>query len=331
MSFGSPAWLLLLALLPVLAWLRRRQGHPPAFLYSSVQLVKGITGLTRSGARGFLLKLRWLCLGLLVLGMARPQTGEGQERVTASGIDIALALDLSSSMASEEFELRGERVNRLILAKDALTRFIEKRTSDRIGLVVFARDAFVAAPLTLDHGFLLQNLERTTLNMVPDGTAIGLGLSAALNRLRDVQSKSKIVILMTDGQNNAGKVPPLTAAEAAETLGIKVYTIGVGTRGMAPMPQIDPFGRKRYVQVPVDIDEETLQQIAQKTGGRYFRADKSETLNQIYDEIDGMEKTEVAVKRYQYYQELFPWPVLAGLALLLFEIALGNTVWRRLP
>ena len=331
MTFGTPYLLALLALLPLLAWLRGRQGQPASFLYSSVQLVKGITGITRSGARGFLLRLRWLCLALLLVGLARPQAGEGQKRVTASGIDIAFALDLSSSMASEDFEIRGERVNRLALAKDALTRFIEKRESDRIGLVVFAKDAFVAGPLTLDHDFLLQNLARLKLDMIPDGTAIGLGLSAALNRLRDLTSKSKIVILMTDGQNNAGKVPPLTAAEVAQTLGIKVYTIGVGTRGLAPVPVIDPFGRKRYDQRPVDIDEETLQEIAKRTGGRYFRADKTETLREIYDEIDQMEKTEVAVKRYQYFQELFPWPVLAGLIILLLELALSNTVWRRLP
>jgi Ca-activated chloride channel family protein len=235
-------------------------------------------------------------------------------------------------MSSEDFEIAGERVNRLVIAKDVLKKFVDKRLNDRIGLVAFAGQAYIAAPLTLDHGFLLNNLERLELaTPEKDGTAIGSGLAAALNRLRDVKSKSKIVILMTDGQNNAGKVPPLTAAEAAQTLNVKTYTIGVGTRGMAPVPYIDPFGRKRYNSQPVDIDEETLKQIASKTGGHYYRADNAEALRSIYDEIDRLEKTEVEVKKFQRYQELFPWVVLPALVSLLLEIILSHTVWRKLP
>lgn len=331
MTFANPYLLALLLLLPVLAWLKGKRGPQAAFLYSSVQLVKGIMGLTRSHVGQILMRMRWLALALFIVALARPQLGEGETQIVASGIDIVVAVDLSGSMAAEDFELKGERVNRLIIAKDVLAKFIAKRPSDRIGLVAFAGRAYIAAPLTLDHGFLLQNLQRLDLGTIEDGTAIGSGLTAALNRLRELKSKSKIVILMTDGQNNAGKVPPLTAADAAQSLGVKTYTIGVGTRGTAPMPRTDVFGRKVYVSTPVDIDEDTLKAIAQKTGGKYYRADSSETLREIYAEIDQLEKTEIQVKKHQRYQELFPWVVLAGLTVLLLEIILSNTVWRKLP
>jgi Ca-activated chloride channel family protein len=331
-TIAHPYFLLLLLLLPVLAWLKGKIGFQPAFLYSSVQLVRGITGITRSRAGSILLKLRWLALALFILALARPQLGEGETKITASGIDIVLAIDLSGSMSSEDFELRGQRVNRLMIAKDVLQKFIAKRPNDRIGLVAFATDAYIAAPLTLDHDFLLQNLERLEIAAPgKDQTAIGSALAAAVNRLRELKSKSKIVILMTDGQNNAGKVPPLTAAEAAQTLKVKVYTIGVGTRGMAPIPYIDAFGRKRSKQQPVDIDEDTLTQIAKRTGGKYYRADKTETLRSVYDEIDRLEKTEVEVKKYQRYRELFPLVALPGLVVLLLEVILNHTVWRKLP
>src|SRR6184192_203388 len=329
MTFAHPYLLLLLLLLPALAWLKGKVGFQPAFLYSSVQLVRGITGITRSRAGSILLKLRWLALSLFLLALARPQLGEGETKVSASGIDIVVAIDLSGSMGSEDFELKGQRVNRLGIAKNVLEKFIAKRPNDRIGLVAFARDAYIAAPLTLDHDFLQQNLERLELATPgKDGTAIGSALSAALNRLRDIKSKSKIVILMTDGQNNAGKVPPLTAAEAAETIGVKVYTIGVGTRGMAPMPVgRNPFtGEVVYRDEPVDIDEATLQQIFRRTGGKYYRADKTETLRSIYDEIDRLEKTDVEVKKYQRYREMFPFVVLPGLVVLLLEVILNQTV-----
>jgi Ca-activated chloride channel family protein len=198
-------------------------------------------------------------------------------------------------------------------------------------LVAFAGRAYIASPLTLDHDFLLQNLDRLDLGLIEDSTAIGSAISTALNRLRDVKSKSKIVILMTDGQNNAGKVPPLTAAEAAQALGVKVYTIGVGTRGVAPMPTTDPFGRKRYVQVQVDIDEDTLQKIADLTGGKYFRADNANALRSIYGEIDRLEKTEVSMKKFVRYEEVFEWFAVSGLFLVLLELILSNTVWRKLP
>lgn len=331
MTFANPWLLLLLLAVPVVAWLKGRRKQQAAFLYSSVQLVKGIIGFHRSAAGVILPKLRWLALILLIIGLARPQRFEGEIQTRASGIDIVVAVDLSKSMAAEDFEVEGRRVNRLEIAKAVLTDFIDRRPGDRIGLVAFAGRAYIASPMTLDHPFLLQNLERLNMNSIEDGTAIGSGLSASLNRLRDMESKSKIVILMTDGQNNSGKIPPLTAAEAAETIGIKVYTIGVGTRGTAPMPYIDVFGQRRYNLVEVNIDEETLKAIADRTGGKYYRADNTEALMKIYDEIDQLEKTEIEVKKYLQFKELFPWFVLPGLGLLLLEILLAHTIWRRLP
>jgi Ca-activated chloride channel family protein len=332
MRFAYPYVLLLLLAVPLLAWLRQRLGKRPAFIYSSTQLVRGISGVARSRAGLILTRLRWLALALLLVGLARPQRDEGETQVTASGIDIVVAFDLSTSMTSEDFEIDGQRVNRLEVARRVLHEFIDKRPSDRIGLVAFARNPYIAAPLTLDHDFLRQNLDRLTFATADeDGTAIGSGLAAAVNRLRDVRSKSKIVILMTDGQNNAGKVPPLTAAEAANALQVKTYTIGVGTQGLAPVPYVDAFGRKRYVNQPVNIDEDTLRAIADRTGGQYYRARDTATLRSIYAEIDRLEKTEVQVKKYQNYRELFPWVALPGLILLLLEIILANTAWRTLP
>lgn len=331
MTFAQPWLLLLLLVVPVLAWLRRRLARDSAFLYSSTQLTLGVAFLRPSFAALTLRRLRWLALALLVVALARPQRPEGEARVTASGIDIVIALDLSMSMAAEDFELQGRRANRVAAAKDVIERFVARRPDDRIGLVAFAGNAYVAAPLTLDHQFLLQSLGRLRLGLIEDGTAIGSGLSAALNRLRDVPARSRVVILMTDGQNNAGKISPELAAEAARALDVKVYTIGVGTRGVAPMPQVDAFGRTRYVQVEVDIDEDTLQRIAEMTGGRYFRATDSRSLREIYAEIDRLERSEVETRQYVQYEELFGWFAVPGLILLLLEFVLGHTVWRKLP
>ncbi len=332
MSFAHPFALLLLGFIPVLAWLRGKFGQDAAFLYSSVQLVKPISNLRQSKAGAVLLLLRWLVLALGVVALAQPRLVTGETRIKSSGVDIAVAMDLSGSMESEDFVVAGQRVNRINLAKDALKKFIEKRINDRIGLIVFATEAFVASPPTLDHDFLLQDLERIRIGTIdPNRTAIGSALTIALNRLRELKSKSKIIILMTDGENNSGQVPPLTAAEVAQALGIKIYTIGVGIRGNAPMPARDAFGRKRYMMVPVDIDENTLTAIAEKTGGKYYRADSAETLHKIYDDIDHLEKTEVEVKKFQHYQELFGWCVACAICLLVLEIVLSQTVWRKLP
>jgi Ca-activated chloride channel family protein len=332
MTFAYPWLLLLLLLLPLLAWLKGKRGRPPAFVYSSVQLVRSVLNVTRSRSGGFLTALRWLALALLIVALAQPRLTKSETKVSASGIDIAVAIDLSGSMASEDFETSDGRVNRIDMAKTVLKKFIDKRSDDRIGLVAFATQAYIAAPLTLDHDFLQQNLERLELNSI-DGsqTAIGSGLSTAINRLRELKSKSKIVILMTDGQNNAGKIAPLTAAEAAKSLGVKVYTIGIGMRGTAPMP-VYMGGRKvGYQQMQVDIDEDMLTKIAQMTGGKYYRADNTENFQKIYAEIDKLEKSEAEIKKYTQFHELFPWFLNPGLGLVLVEIVLRNTLLRRLP
>jgi|SRR5579863_10458958 len=335
MSFAHPYLLLLLLLLPVLAWLKGRHNRQPAFLYSSVQLVKGIIGITRSRAGAMLLRLRWLTLALFIIALAQPRFVLSETRVNASGVDIVVALDMSGSMNAEDdgFYLNGEQTTRFLLAQDVLKKFIKKRPNDRLGLVVFATAAYVAVPPTLDHDFLEANLDRLEIGSInPNSTAIGSALITSLNRLRDLKSKSKIVILMTDGENNSGKVPPLTAAEAAKTLGVKVYTIGVGTRGEARIAVPNPYtGQKQYVRQPVDVDEDTLKQIAGMTSGKYYRADSSETLNKIYDDIDHLEKTDAEVKKYTQFQEMFPWVIASGMSTLLLEVLLGNTIWRKLP
>lgn len=336
MTFAHPFFLLLLLLLPLLAWLKGRSGRQPAFLYSSVQLVKGIIGITRSSAGGMLMKLRWLALACFIVAMAQPRKILSESKVSASGVDIVTALDMSGSMAAEDdgFVLNGHQATRFAIAKDTFNRFMAKRPNDRLGLVIFATHAFVVVPPTLDHDFLSANLDRLEINMEGfdnSSTAIGSALATAINRLRDLKSKSKIVILLTDGENNAGKVPPLTAAEAAKALGVKVYTIGVGTRGEARILQSDIFGRRRYVKIPVDVDEDTLTKMANMTGGKYYRADSSETLRKIYADIDRLEKTDVEVKKYTQYNELFAWAIVPGLFLVLLENILSHTVWRKLP
>jgi Ca-activated chloride channel family protein len=334
MTFGQPYFLLLLLLLPLVAWLKGKRGQPPAFVYSSVQLLRSVMNVRRSRVGGFLSSLRWLVLALFIIALAQPRFTKSETKITASGVDIVVALDMSGSMAAEDFQIGGERVNRITMAREVLKKFIAKRPNDRIGLVVFATEAYTATPLTLDHDFLLLNLERLDLNTINGNkTAIGMGLSTALNRLRELKSKSKIVILMTDGQNNTGKVDPLTAAEAAQALKVKVYTIGVGTHGTAPTPVgRNPFnGQVIYRQQPVDIDEDALKKIAERTSGKYYRADNAERFQQIYAEIDKLEKTEADIKKFAQHQELFAWFVTLGLGVLMAEVVLANTVWRRLP
>src|SRR6266478_9060118 len=332
MTFAHPYLLLLLLLLPVLAWLKGKRGKPPGFVYSSVQLVRGILNVTQARSGGFLAALRWLALALFIVALAQPRLTRSETKINASGVDIVVALDLSGSMVSEDFEVRRQPVNRFNMARDVLKRFIDKRPNDRIGLVVFATQAYIATPLTLDHDFLIENLDRLKIGDIDENrTAIGSALSSAINRLRELKSKSKLVILMTDGQNNAGKIEPLTAAEAAQTLNVKVYTIGVGTRGMGKVPVFMGGRKVGYRPQPVDIDEDTLQKIANMTKGKYYRADNTEKFKSIYSEIDKLEKTEAEVKTFAHHQELFAWLISPGLALLLLETLLRHTVFRRLP
>jgi len=340
MTFGHPYVLLLLLLLPLLGWLKGKQGQPTAFVYSSVQLVRGILNVSRTRSGAFLAALRWLVLALLIIALAQPRLTKSETKISASGVDIAVVIDMSFSMADEDFELRGQPADRLTMAREVLKKFIDKRPNDRIGLVAFASEAYIAAPLTLDHDFVLQNLDRLQLGTIDGGsTAIGSGLSTAINRLRELKSKSKIVILMTDGRNNAGKVAPRTVAEAAKALGVKIYTIGVGKRGESRRPRMDRhgrplvdfFGRKIYDPDPEDLDEDVLQEIANMTGGKYYRADNSQRFQAIYAEIDKLEKTEAEVKKFAHHNELFAWLISPGLGVLLLEILLRHTLWRRLP
>ena len=333
MTFAHPYVLLWLLLLPALAWLKGIWGQNASFLYSSVDLVRPISGLKRSWAGRILAALRWLALAVFVVALAQPRLVHGETQIKASGIDIVVAVDLSGSMASLDFEEAGQRVNRIDMARKVLSKFIDGRPNDRIGLVAFATEAFTASPLTLDHDFLQADLARLQLGVIDENhTAIGSALMAALNRLSDIPSKSKIIILMTDGQNNSGKVPPLTAADVAQTLHVKVHTIGIGLRGMAPMPVRNPYTGQMTTQLMMaDVDEDTLQKIADKTGGKYYRADSADTMRRIYAEIDSMEKTEVEVKKYEHFDELYRPVGLGGLSLLLLEIILSQTVWRKLP
>jgi Ca-activated chloride channel family protein len=321
MTFAHPFLLLLLLLLPLLAWLKGRRGSPPAFLYSSVKLVEGLTRARRSRAGAFLAVLRWLLLAVLIVALAQPRLSKSTTEVKASGVDIVVALDLSGSMESPDFIVNGKRLDRLDMAKMVLSQFIDMRPNDRIGLVAFGGRAYIASPLTLDHEFLQENVARLHLHMIEDNTAIGSALATAVNRLRDLKAKSKIVILMTDGGNNAGTIEPLDAAAAAKALGVKVYAVGVGNNEVAMQ-----IGRPDWVP-----DEDTLRKIADMTGGKYYRADNAERFRQIYAEIDRLEKTEATISKYTEFKELFAWLAGCGLALLLLEIVLGQTAFRRLP
>lgn len=331
MSFAHPWWLILLALVPVLAWFRGRLGPEPALLFSSTRFVRRMGYFPKSNRGRMMAAMRWLALALLVIALARPRGEEGETRIQASGIDIVLAFDLSTSMLAEDFVLEDRPASRFEIAKVVLKDFVEARPHDRIGLVAFAGNAYIASPLTLDHDFLQSNLERLEIGQIEDGTAIGSALAAASMRLKDLPSKSRIAILMTDGQNTAGKVPPLTAAEAAAVLKIKVYTIGVGTQGYANYPYTDDFGRKRYQKMQVDIDEETLKGISEKTGGRYYRADDTDSLRKIYGEIDQLEKSDIEIRSFQRYEEWYAWFLYPGLAIFLTEQVLRRTTWRKLP
>ena len=328
LRFVHPALLLLLLLLPVLAILRGKRGPAPALVFSSISLARSIAGNRKASPGRLLGILRLTAIGLIIIGMARPQWGNTTTEVEASGIDILLAVDISGSMEARDFTLQGRAANRLDVVKSVVAKFIKERPNDRIGLVAFAGRPYMVCPLTLDHSWLQQRLDSLKTGMVEDGTAIGSAIASGVNRLRDRDAKSRIQILLTDGMNNAGKVSPLTAAEAAETLGIKVYTIGAGTRGEAPMPVQDQFGRKRLIRVKVDIDEESLSKVAEITGAEYFRATDTHSLEKIYEEINAMEATTRKIKHFSRYRELFAWLVASALVLLAVELCISR---RRLP
>jgi len=331
MRLHDPWALLLLLLLPLLWWWHNRQTRRADVRFASLEVLRNIEHRGAGRWLWVLFALRAAAVVLLAVAMSRPQLGKAESKFTGEGVDIVLAVDISGSMLAEDFTLGSQRVNRLDIVKHVVRDFVEKRPNDRFALVLFGARPYTQCPLTLDHGWLLQNLERAEIGMIEDGTAIGSALATAAGRLRGSDAKSKIAILLTDGQNNAGKVSPVAAADAAKALGVKVYTIGAGTRGMAPFPARDLFGNKIYQPVAVDIDEDTLKKIAQKTGGRYFRATDTASLEGVYAEIDALERTEFSAPRFLDYYELYPWLILPALGLLFIEIGLAHTRLRRLP
>ena len=329
--FAHPWVLFLLLVIPLLAWLKGKFGGTAGVTFSNTSMLAKIGNRRRSRAGAFLAALTYLALALFIVALARPQFGRVTTRVQATGVDIMLVLDVSRSMLAEDFTIGNRRANRIDAVKLVTEQFIRERPNDRIGLVAFAGRPYLVSPLTLDHDWLIRNLERLRIGLVEDGTAIGSAIASAANRLKDKEAKTKLIVLLTDGDNNAGKVQPLTAAEAAKALGIRIYTIGAGTEGEAPFPLTNQFGRTVYRNVLVKFDEKTLQEIATMTSGQYFRATDTNSLRTIFGEIDKLEKSKVEVEKTAQYRDLFMWFLIPGLACLALEILLSQTVWRRLP
>ena len=330
-SFAHPWVLWFLLLLPLLALLRGRWGGTPGILFSSTSLVLAVGKKRRSKAGAMLASLVLAAMALLIIALARPQFGRTLEHVTASGVDIMLALDVSGSMIAEDYTIGSSRANRIDVVKKVTQQFIEARPNDRIGIIAFAGRPYLVSPLTLDHDWLIRNLDRVKIGLVEDGTAIGSGLASAVARLKDRDSKTKIIVLLTDGANNAGKVQPLTAAEAGRALGIKIYSIGAGSNGPVPVPMKDPFGRTVYQKVVFDFDEKLLEQIAKIGEGKYFRAADTRSMDATFREIDRLEKTKIEVEKTAEYRDLFPWLLFPALLLLAAEAVLSRTLWSRLP
>jgi Ca-activated chloride channel family protein len=327
----QPEWLWLLALLPfALLWLGRR-GAVAAVEYSDAALAREAAKATRSRPGRWLRLLPILACALLIVGLARPQLGHGSTSVTANGINIMLALDVSGSMQALDFKVDNQRVNRVQIVKSVVSKFIDERPNDRIGLIAFAGAPYLVSPLTLDHDWLQQNLERVQTGGVEDGTAIGSAIAAGVNRLREAPAKSKVMILLTDGVNNTGKISPIAAAEAAKALGVKIYTIGVGVRGEAPVPVKDEFGHTQLVMAKVDVDEATLQSIATMTGGAFYRATDTGSLQKIYEQINRLETSAQTVSKFEHYQEMYAWALIPALGILGLGLGLEQTRFRRLP
>ncbi len=329
MKFANPVYFLFLipAALLFLLYLWNKIGKEAALKFSSVQLVR------KAGAKRVVLGrllpafIRFLVCIFLILALARPQTGTGEEKTTEHVVDIMIALDLSGSMAALDFYPD----NRITVAKQEARRFVEGRPHDRIGLVVFASQSITQCPLTVDRSAMLTLLDRVHLGMIEDGTAIGLGIATAVSRLKNSEAKSKVIILLTDGINNSGVIDPLTAADLAKTFGIRVYTIGIGKKGESLLPIQDPQFGTRLIKIEDEIDERSLAQIAAKTNGRFFRAQDPKTLRDIFDQIDRLEKTEITVEQYTHYEEKYFWFLWPALGLILFEIFWLNLIRVKLP
>jgi Ca-activated chloride channel family protein len=331
LHFASPVFLWGLLLLPVVYLWRGRRGLSAALGFSSVSTAREVARDVKSRWGRFLALARTLMLAAGVLALARPQVAHAHADAQASGVDLVLALDVSGSMSSLDFKRDDAPVSRLDVVKSVVKDFVADRPNDRLGMIAFAGRPYLVSPLTLDHDWLVQNLDRVRIGAVEDGTAIGSALGAAVNRLRGQPSKSKVVILLTDGVNNSGSVRPELAAEAAKALGVRVYTIGTGVRGEAPMPVTGDDGTPHLVMTNVDIDEDTLRKIADTTGGKYFRATDTGSLREIYAAIDKMEKTTHTVHHYETHDERFAWFLLPAACLLALELGFRLTRFRSVP
>lgn len=327
--FANPEFFLLLLVLPIMIYWYLKQGRSrkATLRYSNIGTVKSVNKSPMARYRHVLFVLRMLVLVLIIVAFARPQSGRTEQKVITEGIDIILALDISSSMKAMDFKPK----NRLEAAKVVAADFIKGRSNDRMGLVVFAAKSYTQCPLTLDYGVLLTFLNQIDIGLIEDGTAIGMAIANCVNRLRDSKAKSKVVILLTDGRNNRGELDPISAAQVAKAMGVRIYTIGAGKHGEAPFPVEDPIFGLRYVNVPVQIDEDLLKEVSRITGGRYFRATDRTSLEQIYAEIGELEKTKIEVQEYTRYKELFLPYLSLALGLLVLEIVLANTRFRKLP
>jgi Ca-activated chloride channel homolog len=331
LRFLQPEWFWLMGVLPLLWFWRGRRGPVAAIEFSDVTLAREVSRTARSRVGNWLWFLPIIAAALMIVGLARPQRQDSHVEVTANGIDIVLGLDVSGSMQALDFTVEGRRLNRIAIVRRVVSKFIEERPNDRIGLLAFAGAPYLVSPLTLDHDWLLQNLERVDVGGVDDGTAIGSAIAAAVNHLRDTRAKSKVVILLTDGVNNTGKIAPIAAAEAAQALGVKVYTIGVGVRGEAPIPVMDQAGKPHIIMARVDVDEKTLQSVADLTGGRFYRATDTDSLRKIYDQINSFEKSAQTVQKFEHVEELYGWALIPALVLLVLSLVLQLTWFRRLP
>lgn len=327
-EFAHPGFLyLLLVLIPMIGWYIWKQGDfHAAIKISSVAGFMKAPKTYKYYFRHSLFGLRVLAVAMLVVALARPQSTNSWQNVTTEGIDIVLAMDISGSMLAEDF-----KPNRLEASKEVAQEFIKARPNDRIGLVLFSGESFTQCPLTIDHAVLLNLFKNIKSGMIEDGTAIGNGLANAVTRIKDSDAKSKVIILLTDGVNNMGEIAPVTSAEIAKTFGIRVYTIGVGTQGMAPYPVRTPWGTTQYQNMEVEIDEDVLKDIAGLTDGKYFRATSNKTLKEIYHEIDRMEKAKINVTNFsKRKEEYFLWALIAGI-LIFIEILLKNTILKNVP
>ena len=328
---ASPYFLLLLLLVPAMVWYRYRRHRTPAMASSALFPAAGIPASAALRLRRLVPAIKYAVLCLTVVALARPQWGTERTEVLTEGVNIVLAMDLSESMAALDFKKKGRVVNRLEAVKGVVQEFVSKRNGDRIGMVVFGTHAYTQLPLTRDYNTLASILDRLEIGAAGKSTAIGDAIGISLKRLADIESKSNIVILLTDGVSNAGELSPDTAGEIAAQKGVKIYTIGVGSRGKAPFLVKDPLFGERYIYQQVNIDEDTLRAIAEKTGGLYFRAEKLEGLQQIYDTIDAMETTEVKVDIFAQYNEIYPWLLIPALVLLTVYVVLRNTRYLIIP